>query len=189
MPVCRRCHEEKPMEGFHLDRATARGHKLDCKTCVSATRTSRRGSAVVKAYWAKFYAANKDALQEKARASEANKAYARERYRANRERIRLQQQAYAATPEAKRLHAAQQRKRNLRIRHATPDWLTDEHRAQIEYTYWHARDASMVTGEPYHVDHILPLRGKTVCGLHVPWNLRVVPAEVNLRKHANIEGR
>lgn len=189
MPVCRCCQEEKPLEGFHRDRATTRGHKLDCKTCVAATRPSRRGSTTSKAYWAKFYAANRDTLLEKARASEDRKAYARERYANDKERIRAQQRAYAATAEAKALHAAIQRKRNKRLVEATPPWLTEEQRALVDYTYWHAKDVTAVTGEPYHVDHILPLRGKNVCGLHVPWNLRVVPAEINLRKHANIEGQ
>jgi len=64
----------------------------------------------------------------------------------------------------------------------TPSWLTEEHLSQIKDHYWLAADLKAVTGEDYHVDHIVPLNGKEVCGLHVPWNLQVLPADINRSK-------
>lgn len=65
---------------------------------------------------------------------------------------------------------------------ATPQWLSESHAAQIRAIYDHARDCSVVTGERYEVDHIVPIKGKNVCGLHVPWNLQVLPMSENRKK-------
>lgn len=64
----------------------------------------------------------------------------------------------------------------------TPTWLTFEQKLEIECFYYKAMRYEEETGIKYHVDHIVPLQGENVCGLHVPWNLQVIPAKENLSK-------
>lgn len=65
-----------------------------------------------------------------------------------------------------------------------PKWAN---RFFMREIYALARLRSKVTGMQWHVDHIIPLFGENVCGLHVEHNLRVVPATVNLRKNKYLE--
>lgn len=67
----------------------------------------------------------------------------------------------------------------------TPLWLTLTHHKQIDRFYWESAEVSKLIGEFYHVDHIVPLQGKTVSGLYVPWNLQILPAKENLSKGNN----
>jgi hypothetical protein len=78
--------------------------------------------------------------------------------------------------------AAKSAKRRASKIQATPIWLTSENFAQIEELYTIAQMFKLYTGQEYHVDHIVPLRGHKVCGLHVPWNLQVLPAKENMVK-------
>lgn len=72
--------------------------------------------------------------------------------------------------------------RRRKHRQATPRWLTRAQKSQIRQIYQIAITMSQTTGEQYVVDHIVPLRSEEVCGLHVPWNLRVITQEENLKK-------
>ena len=72
--------------------------------------------------------------------------------------------------------------RRRRFRLATPKWLTAEHKMEIRLKYRLAIELSRRTGVRHAVDHIIPLQGEEVCGLHVPWNLEVVTQEENLKK-------
>jgi 5-methylcytosine-specific restriction endonuclease McrA len=65
---------------------------------------------------------------------------------------------------------------------ATPLWLTKEQKKEILEFYSLAKELQWLSEEPLHVDHIVPLQGKEVCGLHVPWNLQIIPKSMNLRK-------
>lgn len=72
--------------------------------------------------------------------------------------------------------------RRARVLQATPAWLTEEHWVAIRSVYAEAEKLTKETGIRHEVDHIVPLQGKTVCGLHVPWNLRAIPATRNNRR-------
>ena len=69
---------------------------------------------------------------------------------------------------------------------ATPPWLTTEHYRQILQFYTTAKILTQITGIEFVVDHIMPLQGKTVHGLHVPWNLQVLTFEDNGKKFNKI---
>lgn len=72
--------------------------------------------------------------------------------------------------------------RRRKHREAAPPWLTPAQKKQIRELYKIAITTTKTTGEQYVVDHIYPLRSDVVCGLHVPWNLRVVTQAENLKK-------
>lgn len=81
----------------------------------------------------------------------------------------------------KAIVSALQAKRRAAVMQRTPAWLTPTDRVEINAIYAYCA-ALRQCGLDYHVDHIVPLRGKTVSGLHVPWNLQVIPALDNIRK-------
>ena len=68
------------------------------------------------------------------------------------------------------------------IRRATPPWLTKEHREEMKLKRDIARRLTKTTGILHVVDHIVPLQGENICGLHVPWNMQVITAEENSKK-------
>ena len=108
----------------------------------------------------------------------------KEQYKANRvanqEQIKAYNKAYRKANPAKM--NANRAKRIAKKRHATPPWLTTAQLHSIELFYQAASWVQSILEEPIEVDHIVPLQGKDVCGLHVPWNLQLLPAALNRSK-------
>jgi hypothetical protein len=76
-------------------------------------------------------------------------------------------------PERAKANKARHRAAKLR---ATPAWANRDEITAIYKT-------SIALGPGFHVDHIVPLQGKTVCGLHCEANLQIIPSSVNISKH------
>lgn len=137
--------------------------------CVECGRTSQR----------KHYAATLD--ESKARVAKwqkqnqervlAIKAAYRDR---NREVLRQRSREYhERKPEIATQSAASRRASRRR---AQPPWVRP---ADLRAIYKEARRVTRDTGVEHSVDHIIPLRHPLVCGLHVPWNLQVMPLAKN----------
>lgn len=113
-----------------------------------------------------YYYANKD------RRSAENKAWRQ----ANAERLR----EYYLSPKGRAKSAA----RNAARVKATVHWAD---KAAIAAIYRECVEISLRTGTPHHVDHIVPLRNKRVCGLHLPVNLQILTQEENYMKRNKFE--
>jgi hypothetical protein len=82
-----------------------------------------------------------------------------------------------ANPEKKNADTSARRQR---VRAQMPKWMRP---SLMVCFYEKAKRVSECLGIEHHVDHVIPLRGRKVSGLHVPWNLHVIPARLNLEKH------
>ena len=129
----------------------------------------------------KHYQENKEYIKEQSsnyyqENKERSKEYRQQNKERRKEYLRRYQQE---SPDKNRARNAKRRARKLR---ATPEWLTEEQYIQIKLIYKEAKELEEADGIPRHIDHIIPLKGKNVCGLHVPWNLQILTAEQNLSK-------
>lgn len=161
MKFCWKCQTNKELNLFGKNKSKTDGLSTECKDCKRAIDRD--------------YAARH---REEAKQRATNWYYDNLEYALEQRRI-IGKKWRAENKDKNSAKNARYRTNKL---NATPKWLTKEHHNQIESVYWLAQLQSELTDTKYHVDHIVPLKGKTVCGLHVPWNLQVLEALDNISK-------
>jgi hypothetical protein len=165
----------KPCVRGHVALRKTKGSCVDCMKEDWVNDNEKRAlkpkSEASRAAGRKYYEKNKEAVKARAAARPAL------------ERRGHKQKYKEQNPE---LYKALTSVRKRRHRNATPAWITKEQKLAMRQLYLQAQQMTQITGERYVVDHIIPLISDEVCGLHVPWNLRVITQEANLKKSNKI---
>jgi len=146
--------------------------RSDARFC---SRNHKRMTSDSKRDWRFEYQKNKEARQTQAL----------QYYYADHQKSKLQQlvRQKARLPKIAAYEAA---RRALKMQR-TPTWLTEIDKERIQNEYQLAALQTKITGKPWHVDHIIPLQGDLVSGLHVPSNLMAMLGSDNISKHNNFE--
>lgn len=155
--VCTKCNLLKPLTEFYKNKRYADGHVTWCKDCKKKHARENPGPGQ---NWIK---------NNPERSKEIKDDYVDK----NLAKVKASKSKWSKTNPKKEL--AKVRRYQAAKLNATPDWLTKEQIIEMQNIYINCP-------KEYHVDHIVPLRGRNVRGLHVPWNLQYLPAKVNSRK-------
>lgn len=184
---CAACRVCKPATEFSKDSRRRNGLSSYCKPCANArTRAqyaANPGKKLAKNHeWQKRNQERETARHRAWREANPELARAKSRawYEKNKERYTEVTKAWASANKDKKAAYVARRRAAKLLR--TPKWLNDTQRLEMEQQYTLAKIHEWVTGMKWEVDHIIPLQGKTVSGLNVPWNLQVIPRSTNRQK-------
>lgn len=193
---CALCGETKPAEAFPKNKASRDGLYRLCKACNAAKLKARNDSKEYKAKRAGYLSVNRETVNRQSMESyyrhhELSKARMLARRNANKEeRIKAAKEWRKVNPERVKTNRDRwfderpgyMNERGMRRyaskKSATPPWADIE---KIREVYALAKEMRQ-SGLDVNVDHIVPLRGKGVSGLHVHWNLRIILAKHNRAK-------
>ena len=166
MKHCWKCDTSKPKVDFGSNKSKPDGLSTECRDCKRQQdrEYAARNREAAKERANQWYATNKEYALAR------NKKYAKQWKQLNKDK-----------------HCASEGKRRATKLKATPSWLTEVQYGEILEIYAFAKKQQDKTNIKHHVDHIVPLQGKTVCGLHVPWNLQVLTASQNCSKSNKFE--
>lgn len=174
MRTCTRCKLEKPDTEFFPSL------KYYCKACHKRYMDAQKERDPY--YLKRWREANPDAYKRWYAANRQHKSESYARWRAdNRERIR-ERLAEWSRNNLPRVVAKNTERRANKLK-ATPPWADRE---AIRAVYRQAAELTKTTGVRHEVDHIVPLQGKIVSGLHWEGNLQILPKAENISKHNRV---
>lgn len=187
--TCSKCDEEKPTSEFGKRKDRPDGLQYHCKACKKASNSAhyKANAEKVKATTAKRAVEKKDEIRAyRIRYEKENAEEIALRQRARREEMAPERAAYHRKYRQENkatVNALSRRYKASKIKR-TPSWANEQ---AIRAFYEEAARLEQETGIKYHVDHIIPLQGELVSGLHVENNLQVIPANENLSKSNHYE--
>lgn len=189
MKQCTKCNIEKDYSEFSKHCRKKDGYRSACKGCDKAYKQTTQDT--IKTQSAKYYIKNKERINiANLKWQHENKDYRRQKsqeyYQQHKKLITQRNERYRLTH--RDLYSASTAKYRARKLQATPHWLTEKDHKEIEKKYKYAKYLTDLTGEAWHVDHIHPLQGKNICGLHHPDNLQVIPGKENQSKSNKYKG-
>ena len=185
LPKTRKEAQDSGAKYYFTGEPCKHGHVAPRKTkgaCVECMKIEWQQAAEKRADYFREYNKSEAGQQAKRKYYEANKenVIARAQARPDEDKRRYKKTHKVNNPD---MYKEMTSLRRRRFRDATPKWLTENQKMEIRLKYRLAIELSRATGERHAVDHIIPLHGESVCGLHVPWNLQVLTQKDNLTKY------
>ncbi len=188
MKSCTRCKESKGLSEFYRRGDSPDGYRGYCKQCDSATskiyyqgnrdELYTRSADRYKAKTIEILEKQKERrLSNLPKSRQKGKAYAEKYRRKHRDRVKSSSARWAKDNKDKS-NATLSKRRASKLK-AIPLWLSREDIKKMYELYRRAKSLTTETGIQHEVEHIVPLQGKDVCGLHVPWNLQVITQHDN----------
>ena len=167
--TCNLCKIPKKLGEFNKHSGRKDGYNERCRVCSRDVQRKYRRVSLEKTRQQ-----NRESYQRcKARVAR----YGQDYRKSNKESISQRMRQYLQQNKAE--YAARDATRRARKLEATPTWSDP---IKIKHVYWVCNFISELTGVKHHVDHIHPLQGKTICGLHVHTNLQILTAKENRAK-------
>lgn len=175
MKKCGKCKEIKEFALFSKDKQTKTGYCNRCKLCDRACKTTQEYN---KQRRLKRLERRKEINEYQREYQKTHRAqfnrYMKKYADKNRQSMRDRNNKFSSSEKQKPINNARAARRRAAKLKRTPSWLTREQLFEIQVFYTEAQRLTKETGELYTVDHIEPLQGENVSGLHVPWNLQVL---------------